>query len=69
MDTAGFVTGVSISVLGVKFSIDAGTALMGGTPADKTFVDVKDTDRDGFAETIGLEDHHGGDFARPDSND
>ena len=69
VDTGGYVAGVSISVLGVQFSIDAGTALMGGTPDDKTFVDVKDTDRDGFAEAIGLEDHHGGDFARPDHDD
>jgi hypothetical protein len=69
VDTGGYVAGVSISVLGVKFSIDANTKLMGGTPADKTFVDVKDADRNGFADTIGLEDHHGGDFARPDSND
>ena len=69
VDTGGYVAGVSISVLGVKFSIDASTKLMGGTPDDKTFVDVKDADRNGFADTIGLEDHHGGDFARPDSND
>jgi hypothetical protein len=69
VDTGGYVAGVSISVLGVKFSIDGGTTLMGGTPDDKTFVDVKDVDRDGFAETIGLEDHHGGDFARPDNDD
>jgi hypothetical protein len=69
VDTAGYVAGVSISVLGVKFSIDANTKLMGGTPTDKTFVDVKDADRNGFADTIGLEDHHGGDFARPDGND
>jgi hypothetical protein len=69
VDTGGYVAGVSISVLGVKFSIDANTKLMGGTPADKTFVDVKDADRNGFADTIGLEDHHGGDFARPDKND
>ena len=69
VDTGGYVAGVSISVLGVKFSIDANTKLMGGTPTDKTFVDVKDADRNGFADTIGLEDHHGGDFARPDSND
>ncbi len=69
VDTGGYVAGVSISVLGVKFSIDMSTKLMGGTPADKTFVDVKDADRNGFADTIGLEDHHGGDFARPDRND
>jgi hypothetical protein len=69
VDTGGYVAGVSISVLGVKFSIDSNTKLMGGTPADKTFVDVKDADRNGFADTIGLEDQHGGDFARPDSND
>ena len=65
VDTGGYVADVSISVLGVKFSIDADTKLMGGTPDDKAFVDVKDADRDGFAETIGLEDHHGGDFAAP----
>jgi hypothetical protein len=69
VDTGGYVAGVSISVLGVKFSIDMSTKLMGGTPADKTFVDVKDADRNGFADTIGLEDQHGGDFARPDGND
>jgi uncharacterized protein DUF5666 len=69
VDTGGYVADVSISVLGVKFSIDAGTKLMGGTPDDKTFVDVKDAARDGFADTIGLEDHHGGDFAASDHND
>jgi hypothetical protein len=69
VDTGGYVAGVSIKVLGVKFSIDAGTTLKGGTPADGTFVDVKDTDRDGFAETIGLEEHHGGDFARSGHDD
>jgi hypothetical protein len=69
VDTGGYVAGVSISVLGVKFSIDPNTKLMGGTPDSKTFVDVKDADRNGFADTIGLEDHHGGDFARPDNDD
>ena len=69
VDTGGYVAGVSISVLGVKFNIDADTTLMGGTPDDQAFVDVKDPDRDGFAETIGLEDHHAGNFAAPDHND
>ena len=65
VDSGGYVADVSISVLGVKFNIDANTKLMGGTPDDKTFVDVKDSDTNGFADTIGLEDHHGGDFAAP----
>jgi hypothetical protein len=64
VDTDGFVPGVSISVLGVKFSVDAGTAIDGGTPADGTFVEVKDVDRDGFADEVDHEDHHDGDFAR-----
>ena len=69
VDTGGFVAGVSLSVLGVKFSLDAGTQLEGGTPADKSFVEVKDTDRDGFADAVELEDHHDGDFARPEHDD
>jgi hypothetical protein len=69
VDTGGFVAGVSISVLGVKFSLDSGTRLDGGTPADKTFVEIQDFDRDGFADAVGLEDHHDGDFARPEHDD
>jgi hypothetical protein len=69
VDTAGYVAGVSVSVLGVKFSVDSGTQLEGGTPADKVFVEVMDMDRDGFAEAIRIEhDHKDGDFARDDHN-
>jgi hypothetical protein len=64
VDTDGFVAGVSISVLGVTFSVDGGTSIDGDTPADGTFVEVEDFDRDGFADSIGHEDHHDGDFAR-----
>jgi len=69
VDTGGFVAGVSISVLGVKFSVDSGTELHGGMPTDMAFAEVKDMDRDGFADEVELEDHHDGDFARPDHND
>jgi hypothetical protein len=69
VDTGGYVAGSSIKVRGVTFGIDANTKLMGGTPTDKTFVDIKDADRNGVADTIGLEDQHGGDFARPDHMD
>jgi Domain of unknown function (DUF5666) len=69
VDADGFVAGVSISVLGVKFSVDAGTSIEGGTPTDGTFVEVKDFDRDGFADAVTRGDHHDGDFARPGGHD
>jgi len=71
VDTGGYVADVSISVIGVKFNIDANTKYMGGTPDDTTFVDVKDGDINGFADTIGLENQHGAGalYARPDHAD
>jgi len=71
VDAGGYVADASISVIGVKFNIDANTKFMGGTPDDQTFVDVKDGDTNGFADTIGLEKQHGADalFARPDHAD
>ncbi len=67
VDTGGFVAGVSISVLGVKLSIDAGTELAGGAPADQAVVEIRDADSDGFADLVRLGDHGAAaDFARPD---
>jgi len=66
VDTGGFVAGASISVLGVKFSVDGSTQLVGGTPANGDFVDVVDTDRNGFAEAVKIEaDPTESDFAPP----
>jgi hypothetical protein len=64
VDTGGFVPGVSIRVLGVTFNVDADTAVAGSAPADGAFVEVKDFDRDGFADAIRQEDHRDGDFSR-----
>ena len=55
VDKSGFVAGGSISVLGVKFGVDASTQLIGGTPADGALVAVADSDRNGFADVVTLE--------------
>jgi hypothetical protein len=55
IDTGGFVSGTSISVLGVKFSVDASTEIVGGTLADGALVDIVDADRNGFAEAVEVE--------------
>jgi hypothetical protein len=58
-------------VLGVKFMLDASTMLENGTPTNGDFVEVEDRDRDGFAESVEVEDatNHDGEFARPDDHD
>ena len=69
LDTDGFVPDVSISVLGVVFSLDAGTVLEHGTPMNGDFVDVEDHDRNGFAESVEVESPGSGDaYARPDGH-
>ncbi len=56
LDANGFVANVSISALGVRFMLDAGTAFEDGTPSAGDTVDVEDFDRDGFADSVDVED-------------
>jgi len=56
LDAAGFVSGVSVTVLGVTFWIDADTLLEDGEPRGGDSVDVEDQDRDGVADEIDIED-------------
>ncbi len=55
VDTGGFVSGESVTLLGVKFNLDASTKLVGGTVADGVLVDVTDSDRNGFAEAVTVD--------------
>jgi len=50
-----FQAGVSVTVLGVVFGIDAGTEFGAGTPAAGDSVEVRDDDRDGIADEIDLD--------------
>ena len=56
LDANGFVANVSISALGVKFMLDAGSLLEGGNPLANDTVDIEDVDRDGFADSVDSED-------------
>jgi hypothetical protein len=56
LDANGFVANVSISALGVKFTLDAGTVFEDGTPSAGDSVDIEDFDRDGFADSVEIED-------------
>ena len=71
LDMGGYVQDVSVSVLGVTFSLDAGTLLEHGPPADGDVVEVVDRDRDGFADTVEVENAYGAehDYARPEHDD
>ncbi len=56
LDENGFVANVSISALGVKFNLDAGTLFEDGLPSASDVVDIEDHDRDGFADAVDIED-------------
>jgi hypothetical protein len=56
LDANGFVANVSISALGIRFMLDSGTVFEDGTPSAGRVVDVEDLDRDGFADTVDIED-------------
>jgi len=51
----GFEDLVSISVLGVNFGIDAGTAFVGSTPVVDAEAEVSDTDADGIADFVEVD--------------
>jgi len=54
LDTDGYVEGVSISVMGVTFTIDSDTQLEDSAPINGDVVEVEDEDRDGIAEKIDI---------------
>jgi len=56
LDVDGFSSGSSISVLGVTFFVDANTQYEDGLPSNGDIVDVEDTNRDGTAESVDVED-------------
>lgn len=71
LDMGGYVQDVSISVLGVTFSLDARTFLEDDPPADGDVVEVVDRDRDGFADSVEVESGYGheDDYARAEHDD
>jgi hypothetical protein len=46
----------SITVLGVKFTVDIDTLFVNGTPVAGNYVEVEDNDADGTADTVEIED-------------
>ena len=56
LDADGFVDGVSVSVLGVTFSVGPGTFYEDGTPVNGDIIDVEDFERDGIADSVDVED-------------
>ena len=71
LDADGFVPDVSISVLGVKFMLNAGTSFDGSTPTNGDSVKVEDRNRDGYADSIEVRNDStdGSEFARPERDD
>jgi hypothetical protein len=56
LDANGFSPGSSISVLGVEFFVDANTLYEDGLPSGGDVVDIEDSNRDGTAESVHIED-------------
>ena len=50
------VSDVSLTVLGVKFALDANTMFEGGMPAPDDYVEVEDDNGDGTADSVEIED-------------